>query len=81
MSITQRNLSGYGLPVIEWERVRQTLATDHTQKSGTRRSRPPHVVADDDEYGRHLAREAGLHGEGRRRRRSFSSGLQTRKTR
>ena len=35
MSITQRNLSGYGLPVIEWERVRQTLATDHTQAPGT----------------------------------------------
>ena len=35
MSIAQRNLSGYGLPVIEWERVRQTLATDHTQAPGT----------------------------------------------
>ena len=31
MSITQRNLSGYGLPVIEWERVREALAADHTQ--------------------------------------------------
>ena len=35
MSITQRNLSGYDLPVIDWERVRQTLATDHTQAPGT----------------------------------------------
>ena len=35
MSITQRNLSGYDLPVIEWERVRKTLATDHTQAPGT----------------------------------------------
>ena len=34
MPITQ-NLSGYGLPVIEWERVRETLATDHTQAPGT----------------------------------------------
>ena len=35
MSITQRNLSGYGLPVIEWERVREALASDHTQAPGT----------------------------------------------
>jgi hypothetical protein len=35
MSVTQRNISGYGLPVIEWERVRRTLATDHTQAPGT----------------------------------------------
>ena len=35
MSITQRNLSGYDLSVIEWERVRQTLATGHTQAPGT----------------------------------------------
>lgn len=34
MSITQRNLSGYDLPVIEWERVRTTLATDHSQAPG-----------------------------------------------
>ncbi len=35
MFITQRNLSGYDLPIIEWERVRQTLATDHTQAPGS----------------------------------------------
>src|SRR5690348_14793672 len=35
MSVTQRNISGYGLPVIEWERVGQALATDHTQAPGT----------------------------------------------
>ena len=35
MSITRRDLSGYGLPVIEWERVRAALATDHTQAPGT----------------------------------------------
>ena len=35
MTISQRNLSGYDLPVIEWRRVRQTLATDHTQAPGT----------------------------------------------
>ena len=34
MSITQRNLSGYDLPVIKWERVRHTLASDHTQAPG-----------------------------------------------
>ncbi len=35
MSITQRNLSGYDLPAIEWERVRDTLASDHSQAPGT----------------------------------------------
>ena len=35
MTLSQRNLSGYDLPVIEWRRVRQTLATDHTQAPGT----------------------------------------------
>jgi hypothetical protein len=35
MSITQCNLSGYDLPVIDWERVRQALATDYTQAPGT----------------------------------------------
>jgi hypothetical protein len=35
MSVSQRNLSGYDLPVIEWERVRRTLGTDHTQAPGT----------------------------------------------
>jgi hypothetical protein len=35
MSITQRNLSGYDLPVIEWDRVRRALATDYTQAPGT----------------------------------------------
>lgn len=34
MSITQTNLSGYDLPVIAWERVRQTLAADHSQAPG-----------------------------------------------
>ena len=35
MSITQRNLSGYDLPVIEWERVHSALATDYTQAPGS----------------------------------------------
>src|SRR5690348_9663356 len=35
MSITQRNLSGYDLPVAEWERVRRALATDYPQAPGT----------------------------------------------
>ena len=35
MSITQRNLSCYDLPPIEWERVRTTLATDVTQAPDT----------------------------------------------
>jgi hypothetical protein len=35
MSVTQRNISGYGLPPIEWDRVRKTMASDHTQAPGT----------------------------------------------
>jgi hypothetical protein len=36
MSISQRNLSGYDLPPIEWERVREAMATtDHTQAPDT----------------------------------------------
>jgi hypothetical protein len=35
MSITQRNLSGYDLPVIGWERTHRALATDYTQAPGT----------------------------------------------
>jgi hypothetical protein len=35
MSISQRNLSGYDLPIIEWERARRALATDYTQAPGT----------------------------------------------
>ena len=31
----QRNLDGYGTPPIEWQRVRDTLASDITQAPGT----------------------------------------------
>src|ERR1700760_2045341 len=35
MSITERNISGYGLPAIEWERVRRAMATNFPQAPGT----------------------------------------------
>jgi Pyridoxamine 5'-phosphate oxidase len=35
MPITQRNLDGYGAPPIDWQRVRDILASDITQAPGT----------------------------------------------
>jgi Pyridoxamine 5'-phosphate oxidase len=35
MSVTQRNISGYGLPPIDWERVRKAMSTTYTQAPGT----------------------------------------------
>jgi hypothetical protein len=35
MTVTQRNLDGYGTPPIEWERVRDLLASDITKVPGT----------------------------------------------
>lgn len=35
MSISARNLDGYGAPIIEWDRVRQVLHEPHTQGPGS----------------------------------------------
>lgn len=35
MTVTAKNLDGYGTPPIEWQGVRDTLATDLTQAPGT----------------------------------------------
>ena len=79
MSITQRNLSGYDLPVIEWERVRQTLATDHTQApvpadpTATRRGSRPNPDGTS-----HVRPVGTVQVDGVR---YFNSGPQTRKSR
>jgi pyridoxamine 5'-phosphate oxidase-like protein len=35
MDTKSKNLAGYGMPPIEWERVRETLTSDITQAPGT----------------------------------------------
>ena len=35
MTITQRNLDGYGAPAIDWTRVREVLDSRLTQAPGT----------------------------------------------